>query len=198
VGSDSREMCGDLPERVAVSAVGDGNRVFRRREDLVQPRPKRMARVASARPKPALEVAAVDDPEHVEDTIPGDHVVHDTVVANTEAVKRVGCSLNRPYSLATDTSGSRGSSGKPLEASLDSHLNRSRELQVGARSRGRKHYLVRLAQLSSRNGRERPFRYASRAWRRIATNSSAFASTRSSASSIGMITAAARPRLVTT
>ena len=139
----------------------------------------------------------MDDAEHVEDAILGNHVVHDTVVANTEAVKRVGCSLNRPYSLSTDTSGYRGSPGKPLEASLDSHLNRSRELQVGARGRRRKQHLVRVAQLSSRNGRERPFRYDSRAWRRIATNSSAFASTRSSASSIGMITAAARPRLVT-
>ena len=60
-----------------------------------------MARVESARPGPALEVAAVDDAEHVENTILSDHVNHDTVVADTEAVKRVGGSLHCSDSLAT-------------------------------------------------------------------------------------------------
>ena len=105
----------------------------------------------------------MDDPEHVEDTIVRDHVVHDAVVANTEAMKRVGRSLDRPHPLATHPAGYRGGPGKPLEAWLKSRLHRGGELHVGARRRGRENEVVGLAQLSSRNGRERPSRYASRA-----------------------------------
>ena len=140
----------------------------------------------------------MDDAEHMEHTVAVDHVVHDAVVADAEAVKRVGGALNRPDALAADPSGYRRSRGKALETSPDARSNLSRKLAVGARSRRRKEYLVGVDQLSSRSGRDRPLRYASRARRRIVTNSSAFANTRSSASSIGMITAAARPRLVTT
>jgi hypothetical protein len=100
----------------------------------------------------------VDDAEYVEDTILDDDVVHHAVVADAQAVERIGGSLDRPHLLATDAARSCDGNGKLLKAPPDPRLHRSRQLPVGARGRRRKQYLVRLGQPVSRSGRERPFR----------------------------------------
>lgn len=140
----------------------------------------------------------MDDTEHVEDAILGMHVVHDPVVADAEAVEHVGCSMDRPHAFSSDPPRCRRGSGESFEAAPNPRLNRIWQLAQSAGRRGREKDVVRVAQSSPRRGTERPFRYASRARRRMVTNSSALASTRSSASSTGMITAVAFPRFVTT
>jgi hypothetical protein len=142
----------------------------------------------------------VDDPQNVEDAILDDHVVHDAVVADAQTMERVGSSLDRPHPFAAYAAGSGSGRCKLLEAALDPRAHWIGKLAIRARRRRREQNLERrrFAQPGSRSGWERPLRYASRALRRIRTNSSALASTRSSASSIGTITAAGRPRFVTT
>jgi hypothetical protein len=69
--------------------------------------------------EPAFEVAAVDDAEDEEDTVVGDEVVHDAVVADAQAVEGVGLSADRLYLLAADAAGAGSCGGELLEAGTD-------------------------------------------------------------------------------
>jgi len=100
----------------------------------------------------------LDDSEHVEDAIFDLEVVHDPVVADSKAVEGVGSSPDRPYPFAADPPGCCGRGGKLLEASPDPGFDRTRQLAVDARRRGREKYLIGVAQASRRRGWERPLR----------------------------------------
>jgi hypothetical protein len=91
----------------------------------------------------------VDDPEHVENPIFGDQVVHDSVVPNAQAVEGVGCAPDRAYPLAADPARHRRVGRQLLQALPDPSPNRSRQLLVRARGGGRKQDRVGLAQPSS-------------------------------------------------
>lgn len=100
----------------------------------------------------------MDDPEHVEDAIFDDQVVHDPVVADTQPVEGVGSTPDRAHPLARDPARNGGVGRELLQTLPDPRLNRGGQLPVCPRGRRRKQNLVRLVQPSSRSGVERPLR----------------------------------------
>lgn len=140
----------------------------------------------------------MDDAEDEEDVVVGDEVVHEAIVAYAKAVEGVSPAADRLDLLAADAAGLGGGLGELFEVVADPRLQRSRQLLIGTLGSRGEPDLVAIAQAMSWSGLLRPRRYASRARRRMLMNSSALASTRSSASSTGIKTAVGWPRLVIT
>jgi hypothetical protein len=108
--------------------------------------------------EPAFEVAAVDDAEGEENTVLRDEVVHDAVVADTEAVEGVSLAADRLDLLAADAAGSGCCLGELFEAGVYPLAELRWEFLVGALGSGREPDLVGVAQVMSRSVLERPRR----------------------------------------
>jgi hypothetical protein len=100
----------------------------------------------------------VDDAEDEEDAVGGDEVVHDAVVADTQAMKAVRLSVDRLDLLAADAAGSGCCMGELLEACADAVAQRRWQFLIGALGGGCEPDLVGVAQARSRSGFERPRR----------------------------------------
>jgi hypothetical protein len=98
----------------------------------------------------------MDDAEDEEDTVVGDEVVHDPVVAHSQAMEGVSLTPDRSHLLAADTAGTFCRFGEALEACADPRTQRRRELLEGAPGRGREPDLVGVAQAMSRSEVDRP------------------------------------------
>ena len=79
----------------------------------------------------------MDDAEDKDDAILVDDVVHDPVVAQSQAVERVAHALDRLDRLAADASGLRCIDGELLEGPSDPFLEIGRQLLEGPNRTGR-------------------------------------------------------------
>lgn len=109
-----------------------------------------MLETGSAVPEPAFEIAAVDDAEDQDHAILLQDVVHHSVVADAEAVERVPDSLDRPDTLACDTSGRGGIDRELVERSHDPSALAGGQLPEGANRRRRQLDLERPQSRSRR------------------------------------------------
>ena len=92
----------------------------------------------------------MDDPENEYRPVLLDHVVHDPVLADPEAMERIGKALDRLHGLSPDPTGSRGIGGQLVEGPEDPGSDLRWELLEGSSGDGRKLDLVRLQSSSFR------------------------------------------------
>jgi hypothetical protein len=98
----------------------------------------------------------VDDPENQYRPVLLDHVVHDPVLADPEAMERIGKALDRLHGLSPDPTGFRDIGGELLERPADPGSDLRWELLERPSGGGGKLDLVRL-QSSSLRLAVRPF-----------------------------------------
>lgn len=139
----------------------------------------------------------MNDAKDEDDSVLLEDVVHNPIVAHAQPVEGVRDALDSLGALSSYAAGFRNISCELLKDCSDPATKIRRELLESADSCGSKLDLAGL-QARSLSWVVAPRACSARAWRRIRIYASAFASTRSSASSTGSRTAAGRPRLVTT
>ena len=100
----------------------------------------------------------MDDAENEQDAVVGDEVVHDSVVADAEAVEGVGLAADRLHLFAVDAAGSGLGLGELFEAGAEPFPQRGRQLLEVALSGGREPDFVGPAQAMSRSDFVRPRR----------------------------------------